>query len=277
MTTADKIRESVSKTYNKAVRGSGGCCVPTRCDDTITIPKGEAAKVAGYGDGELGSLPADAVENSFGCGNPLAFIGVKEGDVVVDLGSGAGIDLLLASTRVGASGKVIGVDMTDAMIERARANAADAGADNVEILKGLIEDLPIEDRSVDWVISNCVISLSPEKPRVFSEIARVLKPGGHASISDIVVEDLPEDLRKLQSLYDSCVAGAIDESSYLEGLRAAGLTDVEVTDRLVYDRDQIARLLATELPEQLRGFADSIADRVAGKVWSAKVKAVKPG
>ena len=276
MTTMDKIRESVSKTYTKAVRGSGGCCVPTCCDDVMAIPKGEAAKVAGYGDDELGSLPADAVENAFGCGNPLAFSGVQEGDVVVDLGSGAGIDLLLASERVGASGKVIGVDMTDAMIERARANVAEAGADNVEVRKGLIEDLPIEDRSVDWVISNCVINLSPEKPRVFAEIARVLKPGGHASISDIVVEDLPDDLRKMQSLYDSCIAGSIDESSYLDGLAAAGLTDVEVTDRLVYERDQIARLLGSELPEPLQGFADSIADRVAGKVWSAKVKAVKP-
>jgi SAM-dependent methyltransferase len=276
MTTIDKIRESVSRTYTKAVRGGGGCCVPTCCDDAIAIPKGETAKVAGYGDDELGSLPADAVENAFGCGNPLAFSGVQEGDVVVDLGSGAGIDLLLASERVGASGKVIGVDMTDAMIERARANVAEAGADNVEVRKGFIEDLPIEDCSVDWVISNCVINLSPEKSRVFAEIARVLKPGGRASISDIVVEDLPDDLRKLQSLYDSCIAGSIDESSYLDGLAAAGLTDVEVTDRLVYERDQIARLLGTELPEPLRGFADSIADRVAGKVWSAKVKAVKP-
>jgi SAM-dependent methyltransferase len=276
MTTMDKIRESVSNTYTKAVRGGGGCCLPTGCDDGIAIPKGEAAKIAGYGDDELSSLPADAVENAFGCGNPLAFIGVREGDVVVDLGSGAGIDLLLASERVGASGKVIGVDMTDAMIERARANVADAGADNVELRKGLIEDLPIEDGSVDWVISNCVINLSPEKPRVFSEIARVLKPGGHASISDIVVEDLPEDLRKMQSLYDSCIAGSIDESSYLAGLRAAGLTDVEVTDRMVYERDQIAHLLGTELPEPMRGLADSIADRVAGKVWSARVKAVKP-
>ena len=121
MTTMDKIRESVSKTYNKAVRGSGRCCVPTCCDDAVAIPKGEAAKVAGYGDEELGSLPADAVENAFGCGNPLAFTGVQEGDVVVDLGSGAGIDLLLASKRVGSSGKVIGVDMTAEMIARARA------------------------------------------------------------------------------------------------------------------------------------------------------------
>jgi SAM-dependent methyltransferase len=276
MTRLEEIRESVSRTYTKAVRGSGGCCVPTCCDGTVTIPKGEAAKAAGYSDAELCSLPTDAVENAFGCGNPLAFIGVREGDVVLDLGSGAGIDLLLASKRVGAGGVVIGVDMTDAMIERARANAAEAGADNIEVRKGLIEDLPLEDGSVDWVISNCVISLSPEKPRVFSEIARVLKPGGRASISDIVVQDLPDDLRKMQSLYDSCIAGSIDEPSYLEGLRAAGLTDVEVTDRLVYERDQIARLLGSELPEPLRDFADAIADRVAGKVWSARFKAVKP-
>ncbi|NIM00339.1 MAG: methyltransferase domain-containing protein, partial [Acidobacteria bacterium] len=165
--------------------------------------------------------------------------------------------------RVGADGKVIGVDMTDAMIERARANVAAAGVANVEVRKGLIEDLPVDDQSVDWVISNCVINLSPEKPRVFAEIARVLKPGGRMSISDIVVEDLPEDLRELQSRHASCFAGTIDESSYLEGLRAAGLTDVEVVERLVYERSQVADLLASELPEPLRGFADSIADRVA--------------
>jgi len=277
MTTIDEIRKSVSETYTKAVRGSGSCCSPTSGDAVAAIPRGEAAKVAGYRADELCALPADAVENAFGCGNPLSFIGVRAGDVVVDLGSGAGIDLLLASERVGPDGKVIGVDMTDAMIERARANVAAAGAENVEVRKGLIEELPVEDGSVDWVISNCVISLSPEKPRVFAEIARVLKPGGRASISDIVVEDLPDDLRKLQSLYDSCIAGTIDEPSYLEELRAAGLTDVEVVDRLVYERDQIARLLGSELPEPLRGFAESIADRVAGKVWSVRITAAKPG
>ncbi len=276
MTKIDEIRESVSRTYTKIVSGSESCCLPASCDAAVAVPKGEAAKVAGYRAAELCTLPSDAVENAFGCGNPLAFIGVREGDVVVDLGSGAGIDLLLASERVGPTGKVIGVDMTDAMIERARANVAAAGADNVEVRKGLIEELPVEDGSVDWVISNCVINLSPEKPRVFAEIARVLKPGGRASISDIVVEDLPDDLRALQSLYDACIAGSLDEPSYLEGLRAAGLSDVEVVDRLVYERDQIARLLGSELPDPLRGFADSIAERVAGKVWSARITAARP-
>ena len=268
---SETVRKSVSEAYARAVTrpAEAGCCSQSR-------QKGAVTTLAGYGEEELQDLPPDAVVNSFGCGNPLAFSEGREGDVVLDLGSGAGIDILIAAGKVGPGGRVIGIDMTDEMIAKARENIAASGLTNAEVRKGLIEDLPVESSSVDWVISNCVINLSPEKSRVFAEIARVLKPGGRASISDIVVEDLPDDLRKIQSLYDSCIAGSIDESSYLDGLAAAGLTDVEVTDRLVYERDQIALLLGTELPESLRGFADSIADRVAGKVWSAKIKAVKP-
>ena len=158
------------------------------------MPKGVVAKLAGYSDEEFAALPADAVVNSFGCGNPLAFSAVQPGEVVLDLGSGAGIDLLLAARKVGAAGRVIGVDMTEEMIARARANIAAAGIENAEVRQGIIEELPVEDSSVDWVISNCVINLSPEKPRVFAEIARVLKPGGTMLVSDIVAEDLPEEI-----------------------------------------------------------------------------------
>lgn len=282
MSDHDSVRTVVSKAYTKAVSrpSSGGCCgEPTQ--------KGMAARLAGYSTDELRTLPADAVVNSFGCGNPLAFSDVKAGDVVVDLGSGAGIDLLIAAEKVGPAGRVIGVDMTDAMIAQARANIAAAGVANVDVRQGIIEKLPIESSSVDWVISNCVINLSPDKPRVFAEIARVLRPGGRMAVSDIVVEDLPEWIRRDMSLYSSCVAGAISEDEYLEGLRQAGLVDVEVRERLVYSASQLkgfikfelataeAALVAAGLPLG-EDTATDLAESLAGKIWSANFRARKP-
>jgi SAM-dependent methyltransferase len=245
------------------------------------------AAVAGYTGEDIGDLPADAVVNSFGCGNPLAFSGVREGETVLDLGSGAGIDLLIAAKKVGARGRVIGVDMTDAMIERARKNIAGAGAANVEVRKGYIEELPVESNSVDWVISNCVINLSPNKPAVFREIARVLKPGGSMSVSDIVVERLPWWMRKSMRLYSACVGGAISEGEYLDGLREAGLEQVEVKERLVYDAAQVRAFVRDVLPDFMKrngalarvatAILGAVAARtVAGKVWSAKFFARKP-
>ncbi len=273
----------VEKFYADAVeKKSDGCgCAPDCC---IPDPKGVAAKVAGYDPDELAKLPADAVENSFGCGNPLAFAGVGAGETVLDLGSGAGIDLLLAAGLVGPEGRVIGVDMTDAMIERARENIAASGYGNVEVRKGLIEEMPVEDGSVDWVISNCVINLSPEKHRVFAEIARVLKPGGTMRVSDIVVEDMPEWLRESETLYNTCIAGAISEKDYLAGLREAGLADAEVIERLHYEGSQLEAFILSELPEgdavlaSFEGMSrqeavTKIARDMAGKVWSAKIQA----
>ncbi|MBI3448923.1 MAG: arsenite methyltransferase [Acidobacteria bacterium] len=239
MREQERVREDVSRAYAKAVTEGSGCCGGA--------PKGVAAKIAGYGDAETSALPEDAVVNSFGCGNPVAFSGVREGETVVDLGSGAGIDLLLAGKRTGPTGRVIGVDMTDEMIARARQNIARSGMAHVEVRKGIIEELPVESGTVDWVISNCVINLSPEKPRVFAEIARVLKPGGRMLVSDIVVEKLPEWARGDAAAYASCIAGAISESEYAAGLLEAGLADVEVRARLVYDRDQIEGLVTSDL------------------------------
>jgi arsenite methyltransferase len=245
------------------------------------------AQLAGYNPQELARLPKDAVVNSFGCGNPVAFAGVEEGDVVLDLGSGAGIDLLIAADKTGPAGRVIGVDMTDEMIERARKNISAAGYRNVEVRKGIIEKLPVEDASVDWVISNCVINLSPEKDRVFAEIARVLKPGGQMSVSDIVVKDLPDWVRENTDLYNACVAGAISEEEYAAGLGRAGLEAVEVKERLVYDPAQIEQIANKAMqagaeslcccggstPEDL---VSKAAESVAGKIWSAKFYARKP-
>jgi arsenite methyltransferase len=284
MSDKDKIRSEVSRTYAGAVTsGSSSCC----CGAGSAIPKGVTAKLAGYTPEDLAALPPDAVVNSFGCGNPLAFAGVQPGQTVLDLGSGAGIDLLIAAGKVGPTGKVIGVDMTDEMIAAARRNVAAAGAKNVEIRKGLIEELPVETGTVDWVISNCVINLSPEKDRVFAEIARVLRPGGRMLVSDIVARDLPDWIRTSTQAYSACIAGAISEEEYLDGLRRAGLVDVEVRERFIYDAAQLDALVESEeLGQALSccgGGAPSkvmlqgLAAAMAGKVWSAKVAARKGG
>ena len=287
---AESVRAEVSEQYTRAVTGGGGCCSPAPaasscCGPTAVVPKGSAAKLAGYDAEALASLPADAVTNSFGCGNPLAMAMVKAGDTVLDLGSGAGIDLLLAAKFAGPEGRVIGVDMTDAMIERARANIAEAGADNVEVRKGVIEQLPVEDSSVDIVISNCVINLSPDKPAVFSEIARVVKPGGRFSISDIVVDELPDWVRAIPEAYSACVSGAIPQPDYLQGLRDAGLEDVEVVGRFVYDPEQVLALVESDMPgfaERLQTMGitreqiDSVLPTLAGKVASIKVTGRRP-
>jgi len=179
---AKKIREEVKKTYAEAIsRKSPSCC--GNCEETCCSTK---EKDIGYSEDELNNLLADSTITSFGCGNPLAYSEVREGDIVLDLGPGAGLDLLIAARKVGPSGQVIGVDMTEEMISKAEKNIKAAGVKNVVVRKGLIEDLPVKSSSVDWVISNCVINLSPEKEKVFSEINRVLKPGGRMVVSDMV-------------------------------------------------------------------------------------------
>lgn len=281
----DQTRAAVSEAYTRAVATQSSCCGGA-------TSKGVTAKLAGYQADEMAALPADAVENSFGCGNPLAFADVNEGEVVLDLGSGAGIDLLLAARKVGPTGRVIGVDMTDVMIERARANAAAAGFDTIEVRKGIIEDLPVDTASVDVLISNCVINLSPEKDRVFAEIARVLKPGGRMRVSDIVVQDLPEWVIESPELYSSCVAGAISEYAYVTELKAAGLEQVEVAERLVYDPTQLEALVGSEIVEtggEPSGCCGSgpttlpagvtlkrAVSELEGKVWSSIFLARKP-
>jgi len=284
------VREKVSAAYARAVSrpADDGCC-------TQVTPKGVAAKTAGYAPDDLAQLPVEAVSNSFGCGNPLAFAEVRAGDVVVDLGSGAGLDLLLAAAKVGPEGRVIGIDMTDEMLAKARQAIQASVFTNVEVRKGLIEELPVSAGSVDWVISNCVINLSPDKERVFAEIARVLKPGGQVRVSDIVVQDLPDWIRHNQSLYNSCISGAISEEAYVEGLGRAGLTDIQVTERLVYDASHLVALVQSDLADLAPADASTgcgcggdpfsgldeetltaLAGQVAGKVWSARFSATRP-
>lgn len=286
MSKADDVRKSVSVSYSAAVRAAlarrkakvagqkpavkkGGCC------GASAVPDNALTTLAGYDREALASLPPDAVTSSFGCGNPVALAAIREGDTVLDLGSGAGIDLLLAARLAGASGRVIGVDMTPDMVERARGNAARAGLSNVEVRQGIIEDLPVDSGSVDLVISNCVINLSPEKDRVFKELFRVLKPGGRISISDIVAESFPDWIVADELLYSACIAGAIPEAAYLRGLIDAGLVDVAVSDRLVYSAEQLRGLLdssenggcccgtATVPPEKLTRLVRTLAGNVA--------------
>ncbi len=281
----NKIRESVSEAYTKAISKATPSCCGSNVGDSNRC--GAVADLAGYTEQQFQASP-EAAGASFACGNPLAFSDVQEGDVVLDLGSGAGFDLLLAAEKVGTSGKVIGVDMTDAMLEVAQKNIIAAGVGNIELRKGIIEKMPVDDASVDWVISNCVVNLSPEKDKVFAEIYRVLKPGGRMLVSDIVVQDLPDEIRQMDTLYNSCVAGAISEEEYVSGLNQAGLDEVQVLDRFTYEASQIKCFFDTdEVPDLKTMFVDMgknerkqaidrLLEMVSGKVWSAKFSAVKP-
>jgi arsenite methyltransferase len=239
--TADRatIHEAVRSRYAEAARtvstadttadawassAQASCCSDGCCDTA------EAAfGISLYAPGETAGLPEAAVLASLGCGNPLAVADLRPGETVLDLGSGGGIDVLLSAKRVGPTGRAIGVDMTDEMLALANRNAAEAGATNVEFRKGTIESLPLEASSVDVVISNCVINLAADKPAVFAEIARVLRPGGRIGISDVVADDgLTPVQRAERGSYAGCIAGALSFREYRDGLRAAGLTDVSI-------------------------------------------------
>lgn len=231
--SSQEIKEHVKKRYSeRAIRSqtecgcSSSCCGPSR---------DSWAEKVGYTLQELDTLPDQALSAAAGCGNPTALASLQEGEVVLDLGSGGGIDVILASKKIGVSGKAIGVDMTDEMIELSRRNALEAGAANTEFRKGDIEDLPVEDESVDVVISNCVINLAPNKDKVFSEVYRVLKPGGRFLVSDIVTEgDLPEEVKNNLDKWAECIGGAIDGSEYIEKLRNAGFKEVKEISRRGY-------------------------------------------
>ncbi|HEY5685041.1 MAG TPA: arsenite methyltransferase [Acidimicrobiia bacterium] len=221
MTNDNALRETVRRRYAaSAVAVSEGCCGPSTVDVT-----GDQ-----YSTTELSSLPADAAAASLGCGNPTAVAELRQGETVLDLGSGGGIDVILSARRVGSTGFAYGLDMTDEMLELARRNAAEAAVENVEFLRGLIEQIPLADDAVDVVISNCVINLSVDKAAVFAEMARVLRPGGRIGITDIVADDsLSPEQRAERGSWVGCIAGALSVAEYTQGLAEAGFVDVSLT------------------------------------------------
>ena len=231
---SDNIREAVRERYaNAAIQvldTSSAPCADGCCGPIATAEPGTGTGAELYTDAERGSLPDTAVLASLGCGNPTAVADLRVGERVLDLGSGGGIDVLLSAQRVGPTGRAFGLDMTDEMLELARRNALEAGATNVEFLKGRIEDIPLPAGSVDVVISNCVVNLAADKAAVFREIARVLRPGGRIGISDIVAEDhLSAEQRLERGSWVGCIAGALSFAEYEAGLRAVGLGSVSVT------------------------------------------------
>lgn len=272
-------RDQIQSDYTDALSGSS--------KSRGVVAQTGAARFASYAVEQLQYVPEAAVNDSFGCGNPVAFSSVQPGQTVLDLGCGAGLDLLIAAEKVGPSGTVIGVDMTDAMLEKATANIQASGLKNIQVRKGYVETLPIEADSVDWVISNCVINLSPEKHKVFAEIARVLKPGGHMIVSDMVAANLPWWVRRSGVLTAACAGGAISEARYLAGLQAAGLQDCSIIARQYYEPLQMAAVAAGALPYYLqkvtccgkpiaRNLLTKLAKPVSERLWSARIAARKP-
>jgi SAM-dependent methyltransferase len=227
------IQEKYAAIATAVSRGTDGCgATACGCGHAITSDL--------YSDREVSGLPADAVAASLGCGNPTALVTLEAGQTILDLGSGGGIDVLLAARRVGPTGKVYGLDMTDEMLALARENQRKAGATNVEFLKGEIEAIPLPDASVDVIISNCVINLSADKDRLLREAFRVLKPGGRFAVSDVVVRGaVPDTVRRNVELWIGCVAGALEESSYHDKLVAAGFESVEIEPWRVYNLGEL--------------------------------------
>jgi SAM-dependent methyltransferase len=271
MNATDQVREQVKQKYGSAARSVAvqgnfqACCDPgLRCCDPITTNL--------YSSGEKGLIPEKAVQASLGCGNPTALIELEPGQVVLDLGSGGGIDVLLSARRVGPTGKAYGLDMTDEMLALARENQRQAGVENVEFLKGEIERIPLPSNSVDVVISNCVINLSADKDRVLRETFRVLRPGGRFAVSDVVVRGaVPDAVRRSMMLWVGCIAGALDEQDYQARLAAAGFTGVSLEPTRIYNIED-ARHFLTEAGIDV----DAIASQVEGKFMSAFIRASKP-
>ncbi len=261
----EKVREEYSKAALRVTSQEGGACCGSAAPANNPITSNL------YADGDTAALPAEAVAASLGCGNPTSLAELKPGETVLDLGSGGGIDVLLSARRVSPTGKAYGLDMTDEMLTLARENQRKAKVENVEFLKGEIEHIPLPDKSVDVIISNCVINLSGDKDRVLSEAFRVLKPGGRFAVSDIVVRgQMPAEIRRRVELWAGCIAGALEESEYQSKLAAAGFEQIEVEPTRIYTADDAKRLLAkNEDTEKILQMADR-------KFMSAFVRARKP-
>jgi len=255
------IRTAVINRYSRVANEGKSCC------DTSSGTK-EIIKI--YSEKELASVPEEVKTSNCACGNPLAIAELKPGQVVLDLGSGAGLDVFLASHKVGHQGKVIGVDATDEMVAKADKVAKSMGLGNVEFRKGFIENLPVEDNSIDVVISNCVINLVTDKEKVFKEAYRVLKPKGKLAISDrVLIDELPSEVRANLDLWSACVSGAIPEVEYLSMIKAAGFFDVRVTDRRTYTFEEATSFAKTVIDEAKRLGRETLDEKIVARAFLA--------
>jgi arsenite methyltransferase len=269
------IKEKVKEGYGKIAQQGGSCGCSSSCCGGSRLAQ-DISKTVGYTESEMDAVPAGA-NLGLGCGNPVAIAALKEGDVVLDLGSGAGFDAFLASSRVGQTGRVIGVDMTPEMVDKARANARKGNYLNVDFRLGEIEKLPVKNNSVDVIISNCVINLSPEKQKVFQESFRVLKPGGRLMVSDLVlVKDLPDAIKGSIEAYVGCLSGAVKKEDYLSFIKEAGFQEIKVAGESHYPiaamaNDATAKAVINDLSIRDTDLAD-----IENAVVSVKIHAVKP-
>ncbi|UCE40849.1 MAG: arsenite methyltransferase [Candidatus Aminicenantes bacterium] len=272
----EKIKGIVKKRYSQIAKQNSACCGQSESCCAPTDMAAHIGKAIGYDEEELKSVPENA-NLGLGCGNPVALASLKKGEIVLDLGAGAGFDCFLAAKRVGDKGKVIGIDMTRDMVSKAKENARKGQYDNVEFKLGEIEDLPVETESVDVIISNCVINLSPDKKRVFQEAFRVLKPGGRLMVSDLVLlKELPEAIRESVLAYTGCIAGALRKEEYINLIREAGFHQIDLQGEEFFSLglesgDAMAKAIAEEVNipiEQL--------NEVARSVLSIKIGAIKP-
>ena len=270
--TDSRLKEVVKEKYGQAalrVRSGGSSCCGAAPSSALSC---DPITSNLYTASQTGHLPEEAVLASLGCGNPTALAQLNPGETVLDLGSGGGIDVLLSARRVGPTGKAYGLDMTDEMLALANENKRKAGAQNVEFLKGEMENIPLSDNSVDVIISNCVINLSADKDRVLREAFRVLKPGGRFAVSDVVTRgEIAPEIRKSVLLWVGCIAGALEENDYRAKLTAAGFENVEVEPTRIYKVDDAREFLTSAGID-----ADALAPQVDGKFLSAFVRAVKP-
>ena len=262
------VRDRYGKAALRVVEGRASSC----CGGAESGGSCDPITVDLYQESETSGLPAEAVLASLGCGNPTALAELRPGEVVLDLGSGGGIDVLLSARRVGPTGKAYGLDMTDEMLELARKNQRQAGLPNVEFLKGEIENIPLPDNSVDVIISNCVINLSADKEKALGEAFRVLRPGGRFAVSDVVVRGpVPAEIRRSVELWVGCVAGALEESDYLALLAGAGFTEASIEPTRVYRVEDAREFLSGAGLDP-----DAIAPAIDGKFMAAFVRATKP-
>ncbi|MFA5270944.1 MAG: arsenite methyltransferase [Candidatus Omnitrophota bacterium] len=270
----DKIKKIVREGYAKVVTQSVSCCSGGSCCGGASLAK-DISKTVGYSDKEINAVP-DGANLGLGCGNPVAIASLKEGEVALDLGSGAGFDVFLASSKVGKTGRVIGVDMTPEMIKKARENAKRGNYTNVEFRLGEIEKLPIEDNSIDIIISNCVINLSPDKENVFKEAFRVLKAGGRIMVSDLVlVKELPDKIKESIEAYVGCLAGASMKEEYIGYIQEAGFRDIKIISQVNYPIEAMANDITGRIVKNNPGIKCEDLKGIENSVVSVKVSAIK--